>query len=234
MNALSRRAVLGATAAAVAVGAPGAALITATPADDGPLLALESRWRAACVEKKRTYAEWVKIHDSLPEHAQGGWPPIPADGAGGLFPCSFRSKAISLPDLRAFNSRAVLDDIAEWGSNKDRLARIIAEGDAREVWWTAIHDDGERLRDASGLDEADKQDDAAYDILTEIEDEIMAAPTVTFDDIRIKLAIIARASFVQHSNHNDEADPREKWEWTDLAVYDLSAEAERIAGRAQA
>jgi hypothetical protein len=230
---LTRRTMLRASVAAVAIATPAGAL-AATPADDGPMLALESRWRTALADKARTYAEWRAIHDSLPPHAQAELPNIPVDGAGGLFPRSFAARTITLANLRAFNSRAVLDDIAEWGSSKDRLARIIAEGDAREEWWIATYRDGQRLQAAAGLDAANERDEAAYEVLARIEDEIMAAPADTFDGIRIKLAILARASFVAHSNDKNEATPREEWEWTDLAVYDLSAEAERISGRAQA
>jgi hypothetical protein len=46
--------------------------------------------------------------------------------------------------------------------------------------------------------------------------------------------VLARIAFSLHSDHNEKPFPAEEWEWTDRAVYDLSAEAEKIAGRARA
>jgi hypothetical protein len=233
MSVLSRRAVLGATAAAVAAGAPALA-VSATPTPDSALLALESRWLAACAEERRTHAEWKTTHDSLPTHAQGGSPIVPLDGAGGLFLLHQRGKAINLRDLRAFNEACIYDDRFAWGNSPARLARIRAEGRERVRWWIATYRDGKRLRDASGLDEANERDEEAYKSVSALEDQIMATPPEGMQGVRIKLAVLARWSFIQFSDADNKPLAREEWETTDLAVMDLHAEAERIIGRVQA
>jgi hypothetical protein len=230
---LTRRTVLSASVAAVATGAPVAALAT-TNSPDAALLALESRWRTAVAEKNRTRDAWRAIHDALPEHARGGVPKVPTDGAAGLFPRSFRGRAIDLRNLRGFNLRTALDEAQLWGDSPARLARVRAEGRERIRWWISICRDGRRLRAASGLDEADERDEAAYEVLSAIEDEIMATAPEGVEGLRIKLAVLARMAFIQHSDDRDNAEPAEEWEYTDRAVYDLHAQAERIAGRVQA
>jgi hypothetical protein len=133
-----------------------------------------------------------------------------------------------------FNLRTALDEAQLWGDSPARLARVRAEGRERIRWWISICRDGRRLRAASGLDEADERDEAAYEVLSAIEDEIMATAPEGVEGLRIKLAVLARMAFIQHSDDRDNAEPAEEWEYTDRAVYDLHAQAERISGRVQA
>jgi hypothetical protein len=233
VSKLSRRTVLSASVATVAIVAP-AATLAAAAADDGSLLALETRWRTARAEKDRTYAEWRTIHDGLPAHAQGGNPVVPPDGAGGLFPLHRQGKAISLRDIRTFNEACITDDRFAWGNSPARLARIRAEGRERVRWWIAAFRDGKRLRAASGLDEAHTRDDEAYDLVAVLEGKIMRTAPEGLQGIRVKLAVLASWSLDQFSDADKKPLARDEWGSTDLGVMDLHAEAERIAGRAQA
>jgi hypothetical protein len=160
---LTRRAVLSASAATVAIVAP-AAVLVATPANDGGLLALEARWRAALADQKRVHHEWARIHDSLPEHAQGGWPRIPENHpAFDLWQSAILGKpgeAIPLEHLKKFNDKverfAITTEVPA-----AELAEVRRKCAARIEWWNATHDDGERLRKASGLDAAHDGSEAA-------------------------------------------------------------------------
>ena len=233
MNALSRRAIQRATAASAALAAPTVALSAAGEVD-APLLALEAHWRKLLADNKRMKAEWLGIHNSLPPHAQGGYPEVPLDGADGLFPLHRRGKVIGLRELRAFNNACIFDDQHAWGNNPARLARIRAEGRERVRWWVNIRRESRRLRAESGFDEVDERWDQIQDALNDIEDEILATPGADIEGLRIKLAVLARMSFIQHSNFDDQPEPPEEWGAFDRAIFDLHAEAERMTGRAQA
>jgi hypothetical protein len=52
--------------------------------------------------------------------------------------------------------------------------------------------------------------------------------------VRVKLAVLARWSFIQFSDADNKPLAREEWDTADLAVMDLHKEAERIIRRAQA
>jgi hypothetical protein len=230
---LNRRTVLRASVAAVAIVAPTAAL-AATPADDGPLLALETRWRDTLAEQQRAHDAWVKIHDSLPEHAQGGCPRIPEDHPLFNGPHSvllgLPGDAIPIKSIEKFNWQVEIFQQTV-GATEARVAKSREEGAARIAWWNAINDEGKRLRDASGLDEAHDRCDAAYDSKVAVEKEIFATPCAGFDGIRVKLALLAHASFVENSNFENIPNPPEEWEWTDKMVCSLHAEAERITAQ---
>jgi hypothetical protein len=204
------------------------------PEADAPLLALESRWRAACAEEKRTHDIWRAIHDRFPSHARDSFPAVPLDGAGGLFLLHQWGKVMSLRELREFNKACIYDDQYAWGKSPARLARIRAEGRERVRWWIASRRDIKRRQEASGYDEANERNEEAYKITSDIEGQILAAPAAGIEGLRVKLAVLARMSFIQFSDANDNALPRAEWEMTDLAVTELHAEAERIAGRAKA
>ncbi len=64
MSALSRRTILRATGASAAIVVP--VLAASAASSDTALLALESRWLAACAEEKRTHDEWRAIYDTGP------------------------------------------------------------------------------------------------------------------------------------------------------------------------
>jgi hypothetical protein len=72
MSALSRRT----TGASAATLVPVLTVSAAAPSDT-TLLALESRWLAACAEEKRLHDEWRAIYDSLPTN-QYAWGKSPA------------------------------------------------------------------------------------------------------------------------------------------------------------
>jgi hypothetical protein len=229
MSALSRRT----TGASAATLVPVLTVSAAAPSDT-TLLALESRWLAACAEEKRLHDEWRAIYDSLPTKTRDGFPTIPTDGAGGLFLLHQWGKRISLRELRAFNEACIYDDQYAWGKSPARLARIRAECRERVRWWIASRRDIKRQEEATGIVEANERDEEAYKITSGIEDQILAAPAAGIEGLRVKLAVLARMSFTQFSDADGNSLPDEEWDATDLAVMKLHAEAEWIAGRAKA
>src|SRR5260221_9702659 len=115
--------------------------------------------------------------------------------------------------------------------NSTRLARLCAEGRERVRWGVKTHRESRRLRAASGFDEVDERWDQIQDALHAIEAEILATPIAGIDGLRINLPMLARMPFIQYSDSADVAHPPEEWEFTDRAVHNLHAEAERITGK---
>src|SRR5258708_22252751 len=146
MQTLSRRTILRAPAASATIVAPAvamAALTSAPPTE--PLLALEAKWRASWAETVEAGRQWSAIHDTLPEHAQGGWPRIPHnsplfDGPH-MVAFALPGTAISLRDLRTGNQKVErFERTIE--ATPARIAEIRAQGRARVRWWIETYRDG--------------------------------------------------------------------------------------------
>jgi hypothetical protein len=232
MTKVTRRTVLAATAAAVAAGGPALA-VNAPASSDSALLALEIRWRAAVAQVNKADAEYSAIYDALPPHAQDGWSTVPAAGDG-LFLKHHAGKPIGLQEIRSFNQACVVDDQWAWGKSPARVARIRAEGRQRIRWWIAARREMLRVRAASGLGASGACLDAAYQAMDTLEDEILAAPAEGVEGLRVKLVVLARTASRKFQDDKGAPLPREEWGPIELAVADLHAEAERIAGRARA
>ena len=238
MQTLSRRAVLRVTAAGAAAVAPFramAALTSTTPTE--PLLALEAKWRASFAETVKASRQWSAIHDTLPEHAQGGWPRIPHNSP--LFDGPHAAvlgrpgTAISLTELRKFNSKVERFERTV-GASPERIAEVRAEGRARVRWWIETYRDGERIGAESGLHAASDYCELVGAKFIELQSQILKAQAVTIDGVRIKLAVLVHMETINGYTdfHGNLVKPVEDWDYTDRALYNLHLDAERLAGAA--
>jgi hypothetical protein len=235
---LTRRAILRATAASATIMAPAvamAALPRAAPTE--PLLALEAKWRASIADTNEAGRQWSAIHDTLPEHAQGGWPRIPTssplfDGPHAVV-LGRPGTAISLTELRKINSKIEKFERTV-GASPERIAEVRAEGRARVRWWIETYRDGNRISAESGFDAAGDHCEVVGAKLIEFQNQILKARAVTIDGVRIKLAVLLHMATINGYTdfYGNVVKPLEDWDYTDRALFNLHLDAERLAGGA--
>jgi hypothetical protein len=202
-----------------------------------PLLALEAKWRASIAETWEASRQWSAIHDTLPQHAQGGWPRVPHPSPLFVdYPIVANAKpgvSISLRELRELNSH-MEKFVKMIGATPQRIAEVRAQGRARVRWWINTYRDGNRISAESGLDDAEAYCEAAGTKLIEIQNQILNARTGTIDGVRIKLAVLLHMATINGytDSHGNIVKPVEDWDYTDRALYNLHLDAERLAGGA--
>lgn len=224
---LTRRTILTATAASAALAAPAVALAAIEP-----LAALETLWRFLRENYDRESAATVAIHDSLPDHAKGGWPRVPNNSP--LFDNHYLrivaapGYAISLPKLRELNyNLARFERTRE--SPAEMIAEVCAEGRERVRWWLAAHREQKRLSRESGLDAAEDRCTKLLEAISETEERILSAQPATIDGLRVQLAVLANIITVNYEGRDGTMAPQETWLVYERGIVDVHASATRLA-----
>ncbi len=224
MQITRRNALLGATAAAVVAGVPGAVQAVE------PLLAMEQEWLAIHEEIQEMSRQWSLAYHRLPAWARGGkdqhgrewgWPDV---GDLPEFKSACKAGLSTRPPLwevQSFNKAARIAAI----NDHEKHAEAAAQGDARVRAWEARHAEKADLERQAGIDNWDERSEPFFDRQDAVEEKIMVTPAHSFAGIAVKLRLAAYYA-------DPGKDGPESLDWDRRIMFHAFRDAARLAGEA--